>query len=205
MMALRETLRASRLAWSSAVLQEYRQINEALWERYRRREITQAGLAVERFRQLLARLGAPIRYARRLDRLFIASLSQRGDLLPGCRALLLRLARGYRLSIVTNGIDRVQRSRLRAAGIERLFVAVVTSEGCGFAKPDPRILHVALQALGVEAHEAVYVGDDVRVDGEAARAAGVRFIWMDRGTPLPRGARRPRCRIVGLGELLEVL
>jgi 2-haloacid dehalogenase len=198
-------LRASGIGWSSAVLHEYRQINEALWERYRRREIAQAELAVERFRQLLARLGAPVRDARRLDRLFIESLSQHGDLLPGCRALLRSLAGSYRLAIVTNGIDRVQRSRLRAAGLERFFAAIVTSEGCGFAKPDPRILHVALQALSVEAREAVYVGDDARVDGEAARAAGVSFIWMDRGAPLPRATRRPRRRIVGLGELLEVL
>jgi putative hydrolase of the HAD superfamily len=154
---------------------------------------------------LLVRLGEPPRHAGRLDRLFIEYLSRRGELLPGCRALLRRLAVGYRLAIVTNGIDRVQRSRLRAASLDRFFAAIVSSESCGFAKPDPRILHVTLEALGVDAREAVYVGDDARVDGEAARAAGVRFIWMDRGAPLPRGTRRPRRRIVHLGELPEVL
>lgn len=193
------------LPWSLAVLSAFRHINEALWERYRRREISQARLAVERFRQLLVHLGAPARDASRLDRLFIAQLSRRGDLLPGCRAVLRRLARDYRLAIVTNGIDRVQRSRLRAAGLEGFFAAIVTSGGCGFAKPDPRILAAALLALGVTAREAVYVGDDARVDGEAARAALVRFVWMDRGAPLPRGTRRPSRRIARLEELPGVL
>ena len=31
------------------------------------------------------------------------------------------------------------------------------------------------------------MGDDVAVDGGAARAAGTGFVWVDRGDPLPRG------------------
>jgi putative hydrolase of the HAD superfamily len=104
---------------------------------------------------------------------------------------------------VTNGIDRVQRSRLAASGIEPFFEVVVTSQGCGFAKPDPRILGIALDGLGIRPGEAVYVGDDPAVDGAAARAAGVPFIWMDRGDPL-RGAR-PRQRVRSLTELRRLL
>jgi putative hydrolase of the HAD superfamily len=104
---------------------------------------------------------------------------------------------------VTNGIDRVQRSRLAASGIEPFFDAVVTSQSCGFAKPDPRILHVALDAMEVLPRHAVYVGDDPATDGAAARAAGVRFVWMDRGEPA-RG-RRPARRVESLRELARLL
>jgi FMN phosphatase YigB (HAD superfamily) len=105
--------------------------------------------------------------------------------------------------VVTNGIDRVQRARLRAAKLDGRFQTIVTSEGCGYAKPDPRILQVALDALGVGPHEALYVGDDRRVDGGAAAAAGVRFCWMDRGTET--GGRRPRLRITHLRDLPDLL
>jgi putative hydrolase of the HAD superfamily len=88
------------------------------------------------------------------------------------------------------------------SGLAPLFDVVVTSQGCGFAKPDPRILHVALDSLGVPARHAAYVGDDPATDGGAARAAGVRFVWMDRGQPV-RG-RVPRRRVTSLGELAEV-
>jgi putative hydrolase of the HAD superfamily len=104
---------------------------------------------------------------------------------------------------VTNGIDRVQRSRLAASGLAPLFDAIVTSQSCGFAKPDPRILHVALDAMGVRPRHAVYVGDDPATDGAAARAAGVRFVWMDGGQP-PRG-RRPARRVESLRELARLL
>jgi len=104
---------------------------------------------------------------------------------------------------VTNGIDRVQRSRLAASGLTPLFETVVTSQSCGYAKPDPRILHVALDAMGVAPRHALYVGDDPAVDGAAARAAGVRFCWVDRGLPV-RG-RRPRRRVTRLSELADRL
>lgn len=117
--------------------------------------------------------------ATRLGERYLRELSRRGDLFPWCRRLLWRFARVCRLGIVTNGIDRVQRARLRAAGLESRFAVVVTSESCGFSKPDPRILHTALSKLGVGPAEAVYVGDDLRVDGGAARAAGMAFWWID--------------------------
>jgi HAD superfamily hydrolase (TIGR01509 family) len=117
--------------------------------------------------------------------------------------VLRRLRERYRLGVVTNGIDRVQRSRLAVSGLAPLFDAVVTSQGCGFAKPDPRILHVALDAMGVAPRHAVYVGDDPATDGAAAEAAGVRFIWMDRGA-VTRG-RRPARRVGSLRELADLL
>jgi len=104
---------------------------------------------------------------------------------------------------VTNGIDRVQRSRLAASGLTPLFDAVVTSQSCGYAKPDPRILHVALEALAVPPRHALYVGDDPATDGAAAAAAGVRFVWMDGGGPV--SGRRPRRRVTSLVELAGLL
>ena len=156
---------------------------------------------MERFRRLLALFPASERRAPELARGFARALASRGDRLPGCRPTLARLRARYRLGVVTNGIDHVQHARLRAAGLTSLFEVVVTSEGCGFAKPDPRILGVALGALGVAPPRALFVGDDVAVDGAAARAAGMPFCWLDRGDPLPAGHRRPRRRVHNLLEL----
>jgi HAD superfamily hydrolase (TIGR01509 family) len=117
--------------------------------------------------------------------------------------VLRALGARYRLGVVTNGIDRVQRSRLAASGLAPLFETIITSQGCGFAKPDPRILHVALDALGIPARHAVYVGDDPAVDGAAARAAGVPFVWMNRGDAV-HGVRPRRC-VESLHELKDLL
>jgi HAD superfamily hydrolase (TIGR01549 family) len=138
-----------------------------------------------------------------LGALYLDRLSRRGDRLPGCRAALRELRRDYRLGVVTNGIDRVQRSRLRASRLDSFFDVVVTSESCGHAKPDPRILLVALDALGLRPRDALYVGDDPATDGAAAAAAGMRFCWMDYGTP--HAGRHPRRRFESLAELATAL
>jgi len=176
-----------------------------LWERYSLGLISGARVAVERFRELLSELGQDRRRAPALARAYLAALSGRGDVLPGARRALALLGRRFLLAIVTNGYERVQRSRLRAARLTARFDAIVTSESAGFAKPDPRIVDVALLALGVPRHEALYVGDDPRTDGGAASAAGVAFVWIDRGGPLERGVARPRRRVRSLLELAERL
>jgi len=202
---LRQSLEGLGLPCSRFVLAEYRRINEALWELYRQGGISQPDLARERFSRLLAALGAPLRLAPRLGTAYLDALSARGDRLPGCRPVLRQLqSRGLVLGVVTNGIDRVQRARLTAARLLPHFEVVVTSEGCGFAKPDPRILEVALEALGVGARDALYVGDDVRTDGGAAAAAGVPFCWVDRGGAHPTSPR-PRRRLEHLRELLPLV
>ncbi len=105
----------------------------------------------------------------------------------------------------------MQRARLAASGLAPLFEVIVTSQSCGYAKPDPRILQVALRSLRVRASEAVYVGDDPATDGAAARAAGVRFICLDgrdgghRAGAAGRVSARPRGWIGTLRELPSVL
>ena len=164
----------------------YQRINHDLWAAFRRGEITQKALARERFSRLLREVGGDPRRAARLGETYLDHLSTRGDRLPGCRFVLRELGKRYRLGVVTNGIDRVQRSRLAASGLAPLFETVVTSQSCGFAKPDPRILHVALDALGIPPRHALYVGDDP-ADGRRGRAGGGRPFRLDR----PR-ARDPR-------------
>jgi pyrimidine 5'-nucleotidase len=186
------------------VLAAYREINLELWARYRRGQVTSTFLARERFRRLLACLDHDRRRAGLLAETYLRALALRGDRLPHSLRILRRLRGRYRLAVVTNGLERVQHARVRAAGMAPLLDAVVTSEGCGFPKPDPRIVHAALASVGVAARDAVLVGDDPATDGGAARRAGVRFCWMDR---TGAGANGMRCwrRVTSLVEVESLL
>ena len=62
---------------------------------------------------------------------------------------------------------------------------LVVSEEVGISKPDPRIFVVALERAGVEAPEAVMVGDSWANDVEGARAAGIRPVWFNRDGQTP--------------------
>ena len=103
--------------------------------------------------------------------------------LPGVVELLRQLAGRVRLAAMTNtatmSADDV-RALLTPIGIGEHLEYIVTSADVGAAKPDPAVIHVALELLGVPAARALVVGDAI-TDGESAIAAGASFVATDRG------------------------
>ena len=104
--------------------------------------------------------------------------------------LLAELAGRYRLGIVSNFYGNLTRV-CEDAGIRSYFSVLVDSTQLGCEKPDPRIFHHALQALGVPASSATFVGDSLPRDMAGARGVGMRHIWL---APAASLAERPCCR-----------
>jgi len=61
-----------------------------------------------------------------------------------------------------------------------LFDAEIFSSRVGLSKPDPRIYLACCEALGVEPHEAVFVGDGANDELEGARRVGMDAILIHR-------------------------
>ena len=83
---------------------------------------------------------------------------------------------GYRLGVICNtGMagGRVLRQVLDRHGLLDFFDVTVFSNEFGWSKPDPRIFHHTLDALGGRPDEALHVGDLEELDVEGARRAGV--------------------------------
>jgi putative hydrolase of the HAD superfamily len=96
-------------------------------------------------------------------------------------------ARGAGLAVVSNW-DVSLHDVLERTGLRDLVDAVVISAELGAAKPDPAIFHVALQALGVQAGDALHVGDSLEQDVRGAMAAGVAAVLVVRdGAVAPPG------------------
>lgn len=109
---------------------------------------------------------------------YFQRLAGQGALMPGVRETLKALRGKTLLAVVSNGAGGVQDARLASGGIIDYFPVRVYSRDEGVAKPDPRILFIALERLGVLPEQAVFVGDSAKSDMAAAEAAGVSFIWF---------------------------
>ena len=71
-------------------------------------------------------------------------------------------------------------------------------------KPDPEIFHRALRTLNVRAQDAVFVGDNPEADIHAAKAVGLKAVWMeDRHWPAPRDADATISELCALPETLD--
>jgi putative hydrolase of the HAD superfamily len=98
---------------------------------------------------------------------------------PEAGPMLRRLRdAGFKLVVVSNSDGRLQ-SVLDNVGLTEYFDAVIDSQLVGAEKPDPAIFLGVLAAMGVDANEAVHVGDFYTIDVLGARAAGMLPVLLD--------------------------
>lgn len=124
--------------------------------------------------------------------------------------VLALFRRGYRLGLVSNTTSTTEVPHvLEELGIAGCFEAVILSCVVGIRKPDPSILLMAVERLGVRPERCAYIGDQPHKDVIAARKAGFArtVILRDPKSPpdLPReGALIPDHTIYNLKELLDL-
>jgi FMN phosphatase YigB (HAD superfamily) len=97
--------------------------------------------------------------------------------LAASRVVLDCLRDRVSLGVISNFYGNVERI-LGEAGIVPLLAAIVDSTRVGVRKPDARIFALALQRLGCEPSEVLYVGDSFEKDVVGARQAGLRTAWL---------------------------
>ena len=106
-------------------------------------------------------------------------------------------ARGLGIAVVSTFDSRLP-PILRELGIEDLVDSVIYSTGCGAAKPDERIFHYAMHALGSSPQTTLHVGDNLHADYHGASNAGMTAVHLSRREePMADGIPRVR----HLGEL----
>jgi putative hydrolase of the HAD superfamily len=88
-------------------------------------------------------------------------------------------SRGMKLVCVSNW-DCSLRTVLERCGLAEHLDGAVSSAEAGARKPDPAIFEPALALAGCAPEEAVHVGDTREEDVEAARAAGIQALLIER-------------------------
>ncbi|MFQ5697388.1 MAG: HAD family hydrolase [Myxococcota bacterium] len=126
---------------------------------------------------------------------------------PEAREVVARLARTFRLGIVSNTIvpgDHHARA-LERAGILEFISAAAWSANFGSRKPATSIIEHVLSKLGIPARRAVFVGDKIRTDIVGARSAGLRSVWLRRPDSRDTGEATPDWVIDDLRDLPALL
>jgi putative hydrolase of the HAD superfamily len=169
----RYKLQERGIASSEIFIEHYNRYNDLLWDRYRRKLIDKAVLRALRFKQTFAHLGIHDKELTALfDNEYINEAPKKKNLIPGTIETLDILKKDFQIHIITNGFPEVQHHKIKHSGLKDYFDVIITSEGCGYAKPDARIFSHALKKSGAKKEEALMIGDDLAVDIVGARNAG---------------------------------
>jgi putative hydrolase of the HAD superfamily len=129
-------------------------------------------------------------------------------LFPAMRELLDDLAARYRLGLVTSGQPLLQERKLELLGIRPLFAAVILSATLPENKPGRMPFDRLLEAVGVPAGRAAYVGDNPLFDFRGANEAGILTIRVPNpeldATVVPAGWDA-QLRVSGPAQLRSLL
>ncbi|NWF87249.1 HAD family hydrolase [Candidatus Bathyarchaeota archaeon] len=97
--------------------------------------------------------------------------------------ILQKLHRKYKLGMVSNfAIPECIWDLLEKFDLKKFFDIVVISGEINRRKPSPEIFQKALRKLGVDSHEAVFVGDTPGLDIKGAKAIAMNAILIQRKT-----------------------
>lgn len=162
----------------------------ALYARYQGVLLKEAG--IEASEQLILGLLGKMRQ-------FHMKLVLFDDVMP---ALTELKGQGLILGLISN-IDRDIAPLLNKLGLTSLLQVVMTSQDVGFNKPQPEIFQEALRQAGIQAPEAIYVGDQYQIDVVGANKAGMKGVLLDRGDYFEETA--DCLRIQSLAQVVEHL
>ena len=139
---------------------------EATWRDYHTRMLRELGM--EEQRQLLDLV---------LESQFAPDA---WEVYPDVKPMLADLRQaGLAVGVVSDWGSNLE-AILASLGLDGTLDFVLASGAAGVAKPDPAFFRLALARAGVDAADALMVGDSYRADVLGARSAGMEGVLLDR-------------------------
>ena len=203
--ALRQTLREIGMEPTDEVVRLYSEINEGLWKRLERGEVTRAEILVGRFEALFSALGFSGDAAATQD-LYFSFLGEQHDYISGARELLDALHGRYRMYAVSNGTTSIQTRRMTAADLNRYFDGIFLSQSLGAEKPSKAFFDACFAEMpDVRRDESLIIGDSLTSDMRGGENAGLKTCWFNTHGKENSLGVRVDYEIASLEELLPLL
>ena len=182
----------------------YHPLNEQLWVLYRENKITKDDLNRSRFLKPLEHYGIhDVELADHLSEDYVYWSPRIVRLVPGTMELLDYLKPKYHLHLITNGFQEVQHTKLSGSGLEPYFETLTVSEEVGVKKPNPEIFYYALRKANAKPEESIVIGDEMAVDIDGARVAGIDQVFFNAKGDAVEGERTYEVR--SLSEIKGIL
>jgi 2-haloalkanoic acid dehalogenase type II len=140
-----------------------------------------------------------------LNKMCKTLLDQRCTILPSTRKTIEALKRkeGVKIGLISNG-DNDELSH-HLGDLAGLFDATTISESVRAYKPDAKIFQAALNGLETNPTEALFIGDNLRVDVNGANKAGIRSVWYNKDGKHSADGIKPHFTITSMNEVLEIV
>lgn len=192
------------LASANQFISRYQQINDQMWDDYRKGMVDRTTLRNTRFHKALLEFNIDnYELSLEMGEYYLRESPLKKNLFPHAIETLRYLKEKYELNIITNGFNEVQFIKLEHSGLAPYFTHVITSEAANSKKPEPSIFEYATQLANSQSHESVMIGDSLEQDIIGARNYGMTQIFFNPAKI--KHDEKVTYEISSLDELKEIL
>ena len=185
---------------------QYNQINSVVWADFEKGKIDTKTLRHRRFELYLKWADLPHLNPKELSELYLQNLIRYSSLWEGARELLDDLHNEVKMAIITNGLQDVQRPRLRNLDLAKYFDTLVISDEIGFAKPDGRYFDYTFEQIGQpEKSKTLVVGDSIGSDIKGGNDYGLDTCWFNPSGGASFDGIKPKYEIKELNALKKII
>ncbi|MBE6776272.1 MAG: noncanonical pyrimidine nucleotidase, YjjG family [Ruminococcaceae bacterium] len=180
--ALRKVMKLYGVPVTEENVSKYSEINLGMWKALERGEITKPELKRTRFRKFFDAIGFQTDAdVYEVNERYLSFLAEGGNTLAGAVELCRELKeKGYDLYIVTNGIEKTQKNRLKKSGLLPFFTEIFVSEAIGHQKPKREYFDYVLSHIGeMDTEKVILVGDSLTSDIKGAVESGITCVWLN--------------------------
>lgn len=155
--------------------------NRVLWKEYRNQVVPKSELVWLRFQKTFDELEVRNVSAAEMNVTYLEKMPEQTALLPDAEKVLHYLkAKGYNLSIISNGFREVQFKKLENTGLLYYFTKVFLSEDVKVPKPGAAIFKYAVKSVNAKKAESIMIGDDWETDVQGALKFGIDAVYLNR-------------------------
>ena len=203
--ALRAALKVHGIEMTDHLLARYSAINDSKWKLFERGELTRQEVQLTRFADFFQEFGFSLS-VNEFNDLYLEQLGLQAIEFPGIHDMLGKLQSRYQQYIVSNGVEKLMRSRMAIANLDPYFVKAFSSEFMGVQKPDKAFFDACFaQIPNFDPAKAIIIGDSLSSDIKGGINAGIATCWFNpKGKALPEGIV-PDYEIRSLNEIFTIL
>ncbi|MEX2335787.1 MAG: YjjG family noncanonical pyrimidine nucleotidase [Fulvivirga sp.] len=155
-------------------------INQRLWNQFNHGIVERSAIREERFSRIFNHFHIDdLDLAIRISDDYLKQCPVKTNLFPHAHDVLQYLQQKYKLYILTNGFDDVQKVKIVQSNLNGYFQGMITSETIGHRKPSREIFDHAREIAGVSTNESLMVGDNLTADILGAKNAAIDSVYFN--------------------------
>ncbi len=157
----------------------FTEINNSLWEKIEKGELTRQGLFKVRWNLIFEAMGIKAD-GEAFEELFREYIKSSTIPVHGAEELIEYLSGKYYVCVASNSELAQQEKRLRKAEMLPYIKKIFTSEEIGFAKPSAEFFEACKEGLSsFSKNEIMLIGDSVTADIEGGKKFGLKTCWFN--------------------------